>query len=205
MKTFRMEMKYSKDDVNVVVEEYARDGSLAIRLVAADTEHNRENSIFPGEPICTASICLVDHNAQPDCFWLKNYIENEGLEAFFKKYNIASPTSRIVKINNNLSISEYKLNPEACWKEDPEAEPTTPPLVTEEESQPSLGTVQADLVDLMQELQLILEHVEDALDDDGVISSTYHDLADELGNQSDIIPKLIRHLSQLAAAAEESE
>lgn len=64
-------------DAIATVSQYANNGNVAIRLVAADTEHNSNMDSYPGEPLC--NVTINTDGIMPDELCIKNYSENEGL------------------------------------------------------------------------------------------------------------------------------
>lgn len=45
-------------DCHVQMNRFQHDHSICFSLVAAHTEHNQENDVFPGEPISRLSVCI---------------------------------------------------------------------------------------------------------------------------------------------------
>jgi len=68
------------NDTGVITQAKYIDGSLAVTFTAPD-----------GEPLATLSVNLADHGiiAPPDCFYVKNYSEGEGLAAALEIAGVA--------------------------------------------------------------------------------------------------------------------
>ena len=72
-------LRFRDWDVNIQISQYAYSGGTAILLRAADTEHNKRNGTYPGEPIATASVNLEDADLADNEIAIKDWSENEGM------------------------------------------------------------------------------------------------------------------------------
>ena len=60
-------------DFDCLVEKHHyANGQVALELVGADTEVNRERGLFPGEPVARATACLTEENFADDETAIKN-------------------------------------------------------------------------------------------------------------------------------------
>lgn len=55
-----MTIRYKNYDCEIQLQKYQANKAIAISLVAANTQHNLEQDVFPHEPICTATVCIPD-------------------------------------------------------------------------------------------------------------------------------------------------
>lgn len=66
-------------DCEVEKLTYPKNKQPALQLYAADTSNNHDNGLEPGEPVMTATSCLIDYPFQEGETAIKNYSENEGI------------------------------------------------------------------------------------------------------------------------------
>lgn len=66
-------------DCQVGKMTYPKNKQPALQLYAADTSNNHNKGLQPGEPVMTATSCLVDYPFQEGETAIKNYSENEGI------------------------------------------------------------------------------------------------------------------------------
>lgn len=94
----QMDTEYSnKEMVFISLGEYV---TTKARSVQAWTEH---------EPFMTISSNLDEPPEDADCFWCKDYSENEGVGEWLTKSGIASPTGRVAHCGFE-QFPEFRLN-----------------------------------------------------------------------------------------------
>lgn len=80
--------KWINEKAEVAFGRYQADGAVAIRLVSPE-----------GEPLATATVCLVEYGFTPPAAYvvIKNYSENEGmLDCLVAEGVVKAPTEVIV-------------------------------------------------------------------------------------------------------------
>jgi hypothetical protein len=90
-------------DIEVYKSKY-NNGTLSVALIGVNPE-------WGPELITTASINLTVYDFIPseNCFFVKNYLENEGLAAELECVGIAEPTGVIVNWGISCSATEMRL------------------------------------------------------------------------------------------------
>lgn len=82
-------LRYKDYDCSLQYKQFIKGQNTCIQLVAADTQHNRDQDVFPGEPIATATVNIegipTDHVA------VKDYAENQGMLEALTRANIVRP------------------------------------------------------------------------------------------------------------------
>jgi hypothetical protein len=93
MKFFDNRFKGYEGEVMLIIAGFYRDGSPRLDLVSTD-----------GCPWATCTSCL-DKPPAPDCVFIKNYTENEGMVHLLIKNGVIHP-----KMNSNYNnFPEFKL------------------------------------------------------------------------------------------------
>lgn len=95
-----LELHGAQYEGQLMASRYVSSGVLAIYF--ADEQED--------ELITTLSCNLDSRPSASNRFWLKNWSENEGIESFVEKYNIATPTGRSVQ-SGFVTVPEYELTP----------------------------------------------------------------------------------------------
>lgn len=94
-----LETKYSGKGVKLcIVSHYDADESPALQIVDNRT----------GEPLLTASVC-VDQPAKPDCIIIKDWSENEGIEAALIKAQLIEAVPVDMNPAGFCVASEFKM------------------------------------------------------------------------------------------------
>lgn len=81
-------------DCEVEKITYPANKQTALQLYAADTSNNHDKGLQPGEPVMTATSCLVDYPFEEGETAIKNYSENEGILDVLVNANIVSLTGK---------------------------------------------------------------------------------------------------------------
>lgn len=86
-----------------------RDSSarLSLRVVAANSQHNRDMDIVGGEPVTTASINVVSEPLRANEVVIKNYDNNEGLLPVLVSAGLVKRTGR--QVPTGMVFSEIVL------------------------------------------------------------------------------------------------
>lgn len=90
----RLKSKYMNYDCILSFSKYRDSGAIAISLIAADTEHNRADDCFPGEPLATVTVNSPDYALGEHEVMLKGWSENIGLPEALEKAGIVTLTDR---------------------------------------------------------------------------------------------------------------
>lgn len=88
-------------DVKVDLKKYTN-GRLAIRLVATDTENNKEQECYPGEAISTVTVNIPEVELKAEEVIIKIWGENEGIIESFPP-GILTPV-REVEVNHVVAL-----------------------------------------------------------------------------------------------------
>lgn len=94
--------RFINEPVDVHVEHYAN-GNLAIQLATVGEL---------SEPMARLTICMTDCRVEDDEVFVKNYAENEGLEAWAKRAKIIQPDALEEVHSGYVIIRKFKLHPE---------------------------------------------------------------------------------------------
>ncbi len=73
-----MTIRYKDYDCEIQLQKYQANKAIAISLVAANTQHNLDQDVFPYEPICTATVCIPDSTISENQTFLR--IDNNDTE-----------------------------------------------------------------------------------------------------------------------------
>lgn len=79
----------------IIAEQYQAGGRVALQLIAAQNDKDRE--IYKGEPITTATVNIPCCNIESDEILIKNYSENEGLLEILENAGIVKSTGKYVE------------------------------------------------------------------------------------------------------------
>lgn len=71
--------RYKFYDCKVVKDHFSIDSSICLNLIAANTEFNQSNDIFPNEPIARASAFLDHVKVEANQTIVRDYAETKGL------------------------------------------------------------------------------------------------------------------------------
>ena len=84
-------------DCDVIKIKYPNK-QVALELLASDTEHNSQQDLFPGEPICFATVCFPDFEFKRTESAIKNHSELEGILDVLEEAEIVKRTGKQLKI-----------------------------------------------------------------------------------------------------------
>ncbi len=85
---------FSNIDCEVIKKRYVINDQIAIQLVANDSERNKEKGTCPGEPVCTATQCIVSERFSKSATAIKDYYENRGVFNVLKAAGLIEETVR---------------------------------------------------------------------------------------------------------------
>ncbi len=95
MKTKQKIYRFRRWDCHIILHRYADEAARpALLLVAADTKHNADQDVYPGEAITIATTNLPDEPIPEGCTIIKTWSENEGIFEWLLKENIIQPTGQ---------------------------------------------------------------------------------------------------------------
>lgn len=86
-------------DCTLVKESYAsknKEVRLALRVVAADSQHNIDNGVMEGEPVAMASLNMPTTPLKENEVVIKSYGENQGLLTILANAGVVKRTGRFV-------------------------------------------------------------------------------------------------------------
>lgn len=87
---------FSDVECDVLKKHYVRNHQIAIQLVVSDTEKNKVKGACPGEPVCTATQCLISEKFNESDTAIKDYFENRGVLSVLKSAGLIEETSQYV-------------------------------------------------------------------------------------------------------------
>ena len=86
-------------DCNVVLERFAQDKSLCVTLIAANTEHNKEQEVFTGEAIAKPSVYIEGLEIGENQTVLKNYSETKDIVQILVNAGIVEETGQAIQVS----------------------------------------------------------------------------------------------------------
>lgn len=91
-------LRYKNWDVTIALSHYADEfARSAIQLLAADTESNRQQEVYSGEPIATATVHIPLAPLQQEQTLIKSWGENEGMLEWLYTHGLIEPTGQFVE------------------------------------------------------------------------------------------------------------
>ena len=102
------EYEYKTYDVEVHQMTYGVNNRIALTLMSSNTEKNVTQQVYPGEPVASCSVNLVDEEIGEDEVAIKDYAENEEMLEWLLSHGIVSEPIKIIK-DTFVSFSVVKL------------------------------------------------------------------------------------------------